>query len=86
MLGLPLSRQGLDVQVLEKHGGSLRDVRDTIHPSTVHVLAHLALARRMPRLEQGRASRPRCRRRARFTVVDVSHLRTPRPHITFVPQ
>jgi 2-polyprenyl-6-methoxyphenol hydroxylase-like FAD-dependent oxidoreductase len=45
MLGFLLARAGLDVVVLEKHGDFLRDFRgDTIHPSTLEVLAELGLA------------------------------------------
>src|SRR6184192_3340308 len=44
MLGLLLSRAGVDVVVLEKHGDFLRDFRgDTIHPSTLEVLDELGL-------------------------------------------
>ena len=44
MLGLLLSRAGVDVVVLEKHGDFMRDFRgDTIHPSTLDVLHELGL-------------------------------------------
>jgi len=44
MLGLLLARRGLRVTVLEKHADFLRDFRgDTIHPSTLEVMAHLGL-------------------------------------------
>jgi 2-polyprenyl-6-methoxyphenol hydroxylase-like FAD-dependent oxidoreductase len=37
VLGLLLSRAGVDVTVLEKHGDFLRDFRgDTVHPSTLN--------------------------------------------------
>src|SRR5699024_12859357 len=42
--GLLLSRAGLDVTVLEKHGDFLRDFRgDTIHPTTLELLDQLGL-------------------------------------------
>ncbi|RYF32775.1 MAG: FAD-dependent oxidoreductase [Comamonadaceae bacterium] len=44
MLGLLLARSGVDVTVLEKHGNFLRDFRgDTVHPSTLDVMAELGL-------------------------------------------
>src|SRR5512134_3854129 len=47
MLGLLLARAGVDVLVLEKHADFLRDFRgDTIHPSTLQLLAELGLAER----------------------------------------
>ena len=44
MLGLLLARAGIDVIVVEKHADFLRDFRgDTIHPSTLDLLAQLDL-------------------------------------------
>jgi 2-polyprenyl-6-methoxyphenol hydroxylase-like FAD-dependent oxidoreductase len=44
MLGLLLARAGVSVLVLEKHADFLRDFRgDTIHPSTLEVMAELGL-------------------------------------------
>jgi 2-polyprenyl-6-methoxyphenol hydroxylase-like FAD-dependent oxidoreductase len=44
MLGLLLARAGCEVMVLEKHADFLRDFRgDTIHPSTLEVMAELGL-------------------------------------------
>jgi 2-polyprenyl-6-methoxyphenol hydroxylase-like FAD-dependent oxidoreductase len=44
MLGLLLARAGVDVVVLEKHGDFLRDFRgDTVHPSTLEIMAELGL-------------------------------------------
>jgi 2-polyprenyl-6-methoxyphenol hydroxylase-like FAD-dependent oxidoreductase len=44
MLGFLLARAGVDVIVLEKHADFLRDFRgDTIHPSTLEVMAELGL-------------------------------------------
>jgi 2-polyprenyl-6-methoxyphenol hydroxylase-like FAD-dependent oxidoreductase len=44
MLGFLLARAGIDVVVLEKHADFLRDFRgDTIHPSTLEVIAELGL-------------------------------------------
>src|SRR5262244_4335782 len=44
MLGYLLARAGVSVIVLEKHADFFRDFRgDTIHPSTMEVLAELGL-------------------------------------------
>jgi 2-polyprenyl-6-methoxyphenol hydroxylase-like FAD-dependent oxidoreductase len=44
MAGFLLARAGIDVTVLEKHGDFLRDFRgDTIHPSTLQLMAELGL-------------------------------------------
>jgi 2-polyprenyl-6-methoxyphenol hydroxylase-like FAD-dependent oxidoreductase len=44
MLGFLLARAGVDVVVLEKHADFLRDFRgDTIHPSTLDVMAEIGL-------------------------------------------
>ena len=49
MLGFLLARAGVDVVVLEKHADFLRDFRgDTIHPSTLEVIARARPARRLP--------------------------------------
>lgn len=46
MLGFLLARAGVPVVVLEKHADFLRDFRgDTIHPSTLEVMAELGLDR-----------------------------------------
>src|SRR5689334_777830 len=44
VLALLLSRAGVDVTVVEKHGDFLRDFRgDTVHPSTLQLLDELGL-------------------------------------------
>src|SRR6476659_10181541 len=44
MLGFLLARAGVDVIVLEKHADFLRDFRgDTVHPSTLELIAELGL-------------------------------------------
>jgi 2-polyprenyl-6-methoxyphenol hydroxylase-like FAD-dependent oxidoreductase len=51
VLGLLLARAGVEVTVLEKHGDFLRDFRgDTVHPSTLRLLADLGLAEQFERL------------------------------------
>jgi 2-polyprenyl-6-methoxyphenol hydroxylase-like FAD-dependent oxidoreductase len=51
MLGLLLARAGIETVVLEKHADFLRDFRgDTLHPSTLEVIAELGLLEQLLRL------------------------------------
>jgi 2-polyprenyl-6-methoxyphenol hydroxylase-like FAD-dependent oxidoreductase len=51
MLGLLLARAGVEVVVLERHADFLRDFRgDTLHPSTLEVIAELGLLEELLRL------------------------------------
>lgn len=56
ILGLLLARAGIDVTVLEKHADFFRDFRgDTVHPSTLDIMAELGLLDdflRLPHQEQ----------------------------------
>src|SRR6266498_3253119 len=55
MLGLLLARAGVEVTVLEKHGGFLRDFRgDTVHPTTIELLDDLGLGEQFAMLPQSR--------------------------------
>lgn len=55
ILGLLLSRGGVDVTVLEKHGDFLRDFRgDTVHPTTLELLEELGLFEDFAKLPQTR--------------------------------
>jgi 2-polyprenyl-6-methoxyphenol hydroxylase-like FAD-dependent oxidoreductase len=57
MLGLLLARAGIDVVVLEKHADFLRDFRgDTVHASTMQVLAELDLLEGFDELPQQRTT------------------------------
>ncbi len=57
MLGLLLARAGIDVVVLEKHADFLRDFRgDTVHASTMQVLAELDLLEGFEKLPQQRTT------------------------------
>ena len=57
MLGLLLARAGIDTLVLEKHADFLRDFRgDTLHPSTLEVLAELGLLERLLELPHDRVA------------------------------
>jgi 2-polyprenyl-6-methoxyphenol hydroxylase-like FAD-dependent oxidoreductase len=88
MLALLLARQGRSVIVLEKHADFLRDFRgDTVHPSTLDVLADLGLMDKLAALPH------RLVRQLRFTfadrtvtVADFSRLRCRYPYVMFLPQ
>src|SRR5688500_9186307 len=55
MLGLLLARAGIETLVLEKHADFLRDFRgDTLHPSTLEVMAELGLLERLLELPHDR--------------------------------
>ena len=88
MLGYLLARAGIEVVVLEKHADFLRDFRgDTIHPSTLDVVAELGLldtflARPHQELRQvvgtvGGETVP---------IADFTHLPTRCKFIVFMPQ
>jgi 2-polyprenyl-6-methoxyphenol hydroxylase-like FAD-dependent oxidoreductase len=88
MLGYLLARAGIEVVVLEKHADFLRDFRgDTVHPSTLDVIAELGLLddflsrphqeyRRLTGLAFG----------VEVTAADFSHLRTHCKFIALMPQ
>lgn len=88
MAGLLLARHGIDVVVLEKHADFLRDFRgDTIHPSTLELVAELGWIeeflelphRRMERVTLDAAS-------GSITVADFTRLRVRCPYVAFMPQ
>ena len=57
MLGLLLARSGIETLVLEKHADFLRDFRgDTLHPSTLEVIAELGLLERLLELPHDRVA------------------------------
>jgi 2-polyprenyl-6-methoxyphenol hydroxylase-like FAD-dependent oxidoreductase len=88
MLGFLLARAGVEVVVLEKHADFLRDFRgDTIHPSTLDVMAELGLLDeflRRPHQEvttlSGRVED------TLVTVADFKHLPTRCKFLAFMPQ
>jgi 2-polyprenyl-6-methoxyphenol hydroxylase-like FAD-dependent oxidoreductase len=88
MLGLLLARAGVDVVVLEKHADFLRDFRgDTIHPSTLELMAELGLLDtflKLPHQEarelQGHVGD------LKLTVADFSRLPTRCKFIALMPQ
>src|SRR5882724_7327150 len=82
ILGLLLSRRGADVTLLESHPDFDRDFRgDTIHPSTLELLAQLGLADRLHAIPHSKVRAMRLRTKTRtFTLADLSRLRTPFPY------
>ena len=88
MLGLLLSRAGVEVVVLEKHADFLRDFRgDTIHPSTLEVLYELGLLERFLALPHQKV--PRINGQfgdLALTVADFSSLPTQCRFVAFIPQ
>jgi 2-polyprenyl-6-methoxyphenol hydroxylase-like FAD-dependent oxidoreductase len=88
MAGFLLARAGVDVIVLEKHADFLRDFRgDTIHPSTLDVIAELGLLDEFLALphQQVRYAEGELGGR-RFRFADFTHLPTRCKYIVFMPQ
>ena len=88
MLGLLLARAGIETLVLEKHADFLRDFRgDTLHPSTLEVIAELGLLERLLELPHDRVAEiagqigdyP-------LKIADFSHLPTRCGYIAMMPQ
>src|SRR5215471_7015815 len=87
-LGFLLARGGVDVVVLEKHADFFRDFRgDTVHPSTLEVMAELGLLdaflerphqemRRVGGQVDGRI----------YQIAEFSRLPVRCPYIAFMPQ
>jgi 2-polyprenyl-6-methoxyphenol hydroxylase-like FAD-dependent oxidoreductase len=88
MLGFLLARAGIDVVVLEKHGDFLRDFRgDTIHPSTLEVMAELGLIGEFLKLPHQKAATISAFFGAReYAVADFRHLPTRAKYIALMPQ
>ncbi len=89
MLGYLLARAGIDTIILEKHEDFLRDFRgDTVHPSTLEVMAELGLLDRFLARPHQEVTRLTARFGPRtYTVADFTRLRkTPCKFIAFMPQ
>jgi 2-polyprenyl-6-methoxyphenol hydroxylase-like FAD-dependent oxidoreductase len=88
MLGLLLARGGVDVLVLEKHADFLRDFRgDTLHPSTLEVVAELGLLDGLLALPHQRLDRLALEIGGRMlTLADMRHLPTRCKFIALMPQ
>src|SRR5688572_7576546 len=88
MLGFLLARAGIDVVVLEKHADFLRDFRgDTIHPSTLEVMAELGLLEQFLALPHQKVRELAGEIGGEPVVLaDFSHLPVRCPFIAFMPQ
>ncbi|MDB5953609.1 FAD-dependent oxidoreductase [Ramlibacter sp.] len=88
MLGYLLARAGVQVTVLEKHADFLRDFRgDTIHPSTLNILADLGLLERFLALPHQEVSELTGEVYGEVvTMADFRHLPAARPFLVLVPQ
>jgi 2-polyprenyl-6-methoxyphenol hydroxylase-like FAD-dependent oxidoreductase len=88
MLGFLLARAGVDVVVLEKHADFLRDFRgDTVHPSTLDVIAELGLLDEfLKRPHQEVRELTGVIGGTPVTVADFSHLGTRCKFIALMPQ
>jgi 2-polyprenyl-6-methoxyphenol hydroxylase-like FAD-dependent oxidoreductase len=87
MLGLLLARAGVATVVLEKHGDFLRDFRgDTVHPSTMEIVAELGLKEQFDLLPQHRVEQLEVMfANGMQTLGDFRSLR-PFPYMALVPQ
>ncbi|MCU4181872.1 FAD-dependent oxidoreductase [Bosea sp. BH3] len=88
MLGFLLARAGVDVIVLEKHADFLRDFRgDTIHPSTMQLMAELGLLHDFLKLPHS-AVRTIAMGFGKETIqfADFSHLPVAAPFVAMMPQ
>ena len=88
LLALLLARQGVKVTLLEEHLDFARDFRgDTVHPSTMEVLAQIGLAERVLQLEHTQASELLIETSQGMTgKISFEHLKTPYPYLTLIPQ
>ncbi|HEY0757070.1 MAG TPA: FAD-dependent oxidoreductase [Ktedonobacteraceae bacterium] len=88
MLALLLTRQGIEVTLLEEHGDFARDFRgDTVHPSTMEVLAQLGLAERVLQLKHTQAQAMELETQQGMAgTIDFTHLKTAYPYIALIPQ
>lgn len=88
MLALLLARKGVDVTLLEEHMDLARDFRgDTVHPSTMEILAQLGLAERLLQLEHTEARTLLLETaQGQTACIRFNHLKTPYPYVTLIPQ
>src|SRR6516165_1136876 len=88
MLGFLLARAGVNVVVLEKHADFFRDFRgDTIHPSTLELMAELGLLDQFLKLPHQKVDRLAALiGDERVHMVDLTHLPTRCKYIALMPQ
>lgn len=87
-LGFLLARSGVDVIVLEKHADFLRDFRgDTIHPSTMELMAELGLLERFLELPHQKVPKIFAQfGEERLQLADFARLPVRAPFIAMMPQ
>ncbi|MFM9940929.1 MAG: FAD-dependent oxidoreductase [Hyphomicrobiaceae bacterium] len=88
MLGVLLARSGVAVTVLEKHADFLRDFRgDTIHPSTLEIMAELGWLDEFLTLPHQKVHRLTAQFGGTPVVVaDLTHLPVRAPYVAMMPQ
>lgn len=88
MAGLLFARTGGSVRVLEKHHDFIHDFRgDTVHPSTMDVLADLGLLDRFLKRPHQRLNRAELRVAGREMIVgDLSRVKSRTPFVAIMPQ
>ena len=88
MLGFLLARAGVNVVVLAKHGDFFRDFRgDTIHPSTLELMAELGLLDEFLKLPHQKVDRLTALiGEERVRMIDLTHLPTRCKYIALMPQ
>lgn len=88
MSGLLFARAGLSVRVVEKHADFLHDFRgDTVHPSTMDVLAQVGLRDAFLARPHQRLTRAELRIAGREMVVgDLSRIASETPFVAMMPQ
>ncbi len=88
VLALLLARQGIPVMLLEAHKDFDRDFRgDTIHPSVMQIMEELGLSDRLLQLPHAKMRQIKVKTpEDTVTLADFSHLKTPYPYITMLPQ
>ena len=88
MAALLFARAGVRTLVLEKHADFFRDFRgDTVHPSTMEILAELGMLERFLQRPHNRIDRAEIAWNGRpMTIGDLSHLNMPAPFIAMMPQ
>lgn len=88
MAALLLARAGVSVTVLEKHADFLRDFRgDTVHPSTMEILAELGMLERFLDRPHERLDRAELRIAGHdYTIGELSRLPVRAPFIAMMPQ
>ena len=88
MLGLLMARAGVRTVVVEKHEDFLRDFRgDTIHPSTLDIMAELGFLDELLAIPHQKAPSLHAQINGRSaTIADFSRLPTRCKYIAFMPQ